>query len=135
MSDQLRPRASLRTAVVWDVLKDALDRQVKATGRDALDVLGHRWRHRQLRGAGRPARPQGHRRRPQPPTRSSRWSAAPPRPGSPTVSEASRGDILGLFEVVDRGGYDAVLCHGVLEYVDDPAEGGTERGRRTPPVR
>ncbi len=29
----------------------------------------------------------------------------------------------GLFDVVERGGYDAVLCHGVLEYVDDPAEG------------
>lgn len=25
--------------------------------------------------------------------------------------------------MVERGGYDAVLCHGVLEYVDDPAEG------------
>ena len=32
-------RASLRTAVVWDVLKDALDRRVKATGKDSLDVL------------------------------------------------------------------------------------------------
>ncbi|MCZ0995772.1 methyltransferase domain-containing protein [Streptomyces noursei] len=39
MSDPLRPRASLRTAVVWDVLKDALERRVKAAGRDALDVL------------------------------------------------------------------------------------------------
>lgn len=25
--------------------------------------------------------------------------------------------------MVERSGYDAVLCHGVLEYVDDPAEG------------
>ncbi|TXS13893.1 DUF756 domain-containing protein [Streptomyces sp. adm13(2018)] len=29
----------------------------------------------------------------------------------------------GLFDVVGREGYDTVLCHGVLEYVDDPAEG------------
>ena len=39
VSDPLRPRASLRTAVVWEVLKDALERRVKAAGRDALDVL------------------------------------------------------------------------------------------------
>ncbi|MEW2038443.1 hypothetical protein AB0885_15230, partial [Streptomyces sp. NPDC005534] len=30
VSDPMRPRASLRTAVVWEVLKDALDRRVKA---------------------------------------------------------------------------------------------------------
>jgi SAM-dependent methyltransferase len=34
-----------------------------------------------------------------------------------------QGDAHGLFDVVERGGYDVVLCHGVLEYVDDPAEG------------
>jgi SAM-dependent methyltransferase len=34
-----------------------------------------------------------------------------------------QGDINGLFDVVDREGFDAVLCHGVLEYVDDPADG------------
>ncbi|CAM5420254.1 methyltransferase domain-containing protein [Streptomyces hirsutus] len=27
------------------------------------------------------------------------------------------------LDVVERGGYDVVLCHGVLEYVEDPAEG------------
>lgn len=39
MSDPMRPRASLRTAVVWEVLRDALDRRVKATARESLDVL------------------------------------------------------------------------------------------------
>lgn len=34
-----------------------------------------------------------------------------------------QGDAHGLFDVAERGAYDAVLCHGVLEYVDDPAEG------------
>ncbi len=34
-----------------------------------------------------------------------------------------QGDARGLFDVAERGGYDVVLCHGVLEYVDDPAEG------------
>ena len=36
---------------------------------------------------------------------------------------AVQGDAHGLLDVVDRRAYDAVLCHGVLEYVDDPAEG------------
>lgn len=36
---------------------------------------------------------------------------------------AVQGDAHGLFDVVEPGGFDAVLCHGVLEYVDDPAEG------------
>jgi SAM-dependent methyltransferase len=34
-----------------------------------------------------------------------------------------QGDAQGLLDVVDREAYDVVLCHGVLEYVDDPAEG------------
>ncbi|PLW72331.1 SAM-dependent methyltransferase, partial [Streptomyces sp. DJ] len=37
--DPLRPRASLRTAVVWDVLSEALDGQAAAAGRESLDVL------------------------------------------------------------------------------------------------
>ena len=39
MPDPMRPRASLRTAVVWDVLQEALERRIKATGRESLDVL------------------------------------------------------------------------------------------------
>ncbi|MEW5531166.1 methyltransferase, partial [Streptomyces virginiae] len=34
-----------------------------------------------------------------------------------------QGDAQGLLDVVERDAYDVVLCHGVLEYVDDPAEG------------
>src|SRR3954471_8755612 len=39
VSDTLRPRAALRTAVVWEILQDALQRRTEATGRPALDVL------------------------------------------------------------------------------------------------
>ncbi|MGW7329029.1 SAM-dependent methyltransferase, partial [Streptomyces sp. NPDC054840] len=34
-----------------------------------------------------------------------------------------QGDAQGLLDVVERDAYDVVLCHGVLEYVDDPAGG------------
>ncbi|MEW2140164.1 methyltransferase [Streptomyces sp. NPDC005409] len=122
MSDTSRPRASLRTAVVWEVLKEALDRRVKATGRDVLDVLDTGG------GTGKFAVPVarlGH-----------RVTVVDPSPNAlfgleRRVAEAGvadlvrgvQGDAQGLLEVVDRDTYDVVLCHGVLEYVDDPAEG------------
>ncbi|WP_406434853.1 methyltransferase [Streptomyces sp. NBC_00631] len=122
MPDPTRPRASLRTAVVWEVLQDALDRRVKASGRDALDVLDTGG------GSGNFAVPLarlGH-----------RVTVVDPSPNAlfaleRRVAEAGvadrvkgvQGDVLGLFDVVERGGHDVVLCHGVLEYVDDPAQG------------
>ncbi|MFB7181405.1 methyltransferase [Streptomyces sp. NPDC056257] len=122
MSDTSRPRASLRTAVVWEVLKEALDRRVKATGQDVLDVLDTGG------GTGKFAVPVarlGH-----------RVTVVDPSPNAlfgleRRVSEAGvadlvrgvQGDAQGLLDVVDRDAYDVVLCHGVLEYVDDPAEG------------
>ncbi|MDV9203005.1 class I SAM-dependent methyltransferase, partial [Streptomyces sp. Wh19] len=122
MSDQLRPRASLRTAVVWEVLKDALDHRVKVTGRDALDVLDTGG------GTGNFAVPVarlGHRVTVVDPSPNALF-ALERRAAEAGVADRVRGvqgDIHGLFDVVERGGYDAVLCHGVLEYVDDPAEG------------
>ncbi|MFI9624286.1 class I SAM-dependent methyltransferase [Streptomyces sp. NPDC052042] len=122
MSDQLRPRASLRTAVVWEVLKDALDHQVKATGRDVLDVLDTGG------GTGNFAVPVarlGHRVTVVDPSPNALF-ALERRAAEAGVADRVRGvqgDVHGLFEVVERGGFDTVLCHGVLEYVDDPAEG------------
>ncbi|MFI5974589.1 methyltransferase [Streptomyces sp. NPDC051452] len=122
MSDPMRPRASLRTAVVWEVLQDALDRRVKATGRDALDVLDTGG------GSGNFAVPLarlGHRVTVVDPSPNALF-ALERRAAEAGVADRVKGvqgDAHGLFDVVERGGYDAVLCHGVLEYVDDPAEG------------
>ncbi|MBA5222365.1 methyltransferase [Streptomyces griseoaurantiacus] len=121
MSDPMRPRASLRTAVVWEVLKDALDRRVKATGRDVLDVLDTGG------GSGNfavPAARLGHRVTVVDPSPNALF-ALERRAAEAGVADRVRGvqgDAHGLFDVVDRAGYDAVLCHGVLEYVDDPGE-------------
>ncbi|MEU7583413.1 methyltransferase [Streptomyces sp. NPDC041068] len=121
-SDTPRPRASLRTAVVWDVLEDALDRRVKATGRESLDVLDTGG------GSGNFAVPVarlGHRVTVVDPSPNALF-ALERRAAEAGVAErvhGVQGDVLGLFDVVERGGFDAVLCHGVLEYVDDPAEG------------
>jgi SAM-dependent methyltransferase len=121
-SDPSRPRASLRTAVVWEVLQDALDRRVKATGREALDVLDTGG------GSGNFAVPLarlGHRVTVVDPSPNALF-ALERRAAEAGVADRVRGvqgDAHGLFDVVERGGHDAVLCHGVLEYVDDPAEG------------
>ncbi|MGP3981296.1 methyltransferase [Streptomyces sp. KR80] len=122
MSDPMRPRAALRTAVVWDVLQEALNRRVKAAGREALDVLDTGG------GTGKFAVPTarlGHRVTVVDPSPNALF-ALERRAAEDGVADRVRGvqgDAHGLFDVVERGGYDVVLCHGVLEYVDDPAEG------------
>ncbi|MEO3978881.1 methyltransferase [Streptomyces sp. CAU 1734] len=116
------PRASLRTSVVWEVLKAALDRRAEATGRDALDVLDT--------GGGSgyfavPLAQLGHRVTVVDPSPNALF-ALERRAAEASVADRVRGvqgDVHGLFDVVERGGHDAVLCHGVLEYVEDPAEG------------
>ncbi|MFR9795549.1 methyltransferase [Streptomyces sp. MS06] len=121
-SDPSRPRASLRTAVVWEVLQDALEQRVKATGRPVLDVLDTGG------GSGRfavPAARLGHRVTVVDPSPNALF-ALERRAAEAGVADRVRGvqgDVHGLFDVVERGGHDVVLCHGVLEYVDDPAEG------------
>lgn len=117
-----RSRASLRTAVVWEVLQDALERRVKATGRESLDVLDTGG------GSGNfavPAARLGHRVTVVDPSPNALF-ALERRAAEAGVADQVKGvqgDAHGLFDVAERGGYDAVLCHGVLEYVDDPAEG------------
>ncbi|MQY15266.1 tRNA 5-carboxymethoxyuridine methyltransferase [Streptomyces sp. RB5] len=115
-------RAQARTAVVWQVLKEALDRQAKAGPSPVLDVLDTGG------GTGNFAVPiaaLGHRVTVVDPSPNALFGLQR-RAAEAGVAERVRGvqgDAHGLFEVVERGGYDAVLCHGVLEYVDDPAEG------------
>ncbi|MFC7216715.1 methyltransferase [Streptomyces polyrhachis] len=118
-------RAQARTAVVWRVLREALDRRAKE-GRsprgpvlDVLDTGG---------GTGNFAVPiaaLGHRVTVVDPSPDALFGLQR-RAAEAGVAERVRGvqgDVHGLFEVVERGGYDVVLCHGVLEYVDDPADG------------
>ncbi|WP_405619014.1 methyltransferase [Streptomyces sp. NBC_01511] len=117
-----RPRSSLRTAVVWEVLKRALDSRATAAGTAALDVLDTGG------GTGNFAVPVarlGHRVTVVDPSPNALF-ALERRAAEAGVADrvnGVQGDIHGLFDVVERGGYDAVLCHGVLEYVDDPADG------------
>ncbi|GHJ93524.1 methyltransferase [Streptomyces sp. NE5-10] len=115
-------RASLRTAVVWDVLKDALDRRVGSTGKADLDVLDTGG------GSGNFAVPVarlGHRVTVVDPSPNALFALErrAAEAGVADLVTGVQGDVRGLFDVAERGAYDVVLCHGVLEYVDDPAEG------------
>lgn len=117
-----RSSASLRTAVVWEVLQGALDRRVKDSGGQALAVLDTGG------GTGNfavPVAELGHRVTVVDPSPDALFGLER-RAAEAGVADRVRGvqgDAHGLFDVVERGGYDAVLCHGVLEYMEDPAEG------------
>ncbi|OEV29461.1 methyltransferase type 12 [Streptomyces nanshensis] len=117
-----RPSASSRTAVVWEVLRGALDQRIKAGGRETLDVLDTGG------GTGNfavPVAELGHRVTVVDPSPNALFGLER-RAAEAGVEDRVRGvqgDAHGLFDVVERGGFDVVLCHGVLEYVDDPADG------------
>lgn len=121
-TDPSRSRASLRTAVVWEVLKDALDDRAKTGGQPELKVLDTGG------GSGNFAVPVarlGHHVTVVDPSPNALF-ALERRAAEAGVADRVRGvqgDISGLFDVVEHDAYDAVLCHGVLEYVEEPAEG------------
>ncbi|MFC3981203.1 class I SAM-dependent methyltransferase [Streptosporangium jomthongense] len=115
-----RPSATpaVRTAVVWDVLRAVLADRVAATGRDRLDIVDA--------GGGTggfavPLAGLGH-----------AVTVVDPSPDSLAALErraaeagvgvrALQGDAADLKEILPTDGADLVLCHSVLEYVEDPA--------------
>ncbi|SDN71312.1 methyltransferase [Actinacidiphila guanduensis] len=117
-AEPIRPRASLRTAVVWEVLRDALDRRAKSTDRPVLEVLDTGG------GTGNFAVPVarlGHRVTVVDPSPDALF-ALERRAAEAGVTDrvtGVQGDTQGLLGVVAPAGYDMVLCHGVLEYVED----------------
>jgi S-adenosylmethionine-dependent methyltransferase len=116
-----RPLSSLRTAVVWEVLRGALDRRAQELGRPVLDVLDTGG------GTGNFAVPVarlGHRVTVVDPSPDALF-ALERRAAESGVTDLVRGlqgDTQTLADLVEPASVDAVLCHGVLEVVDDPAE-------------
>jgi S-adenosylmethionine-dependent methyltransferase len=129
--DSARPRldrSRVRTAGVWRVLRAALEE--RATLLDVLDVGGG------TGGFAVPLAELGH-----------TVTVVDPSPDALAALErrvaeagaasgrvlARQGDFAGLLDVVEPDSADLVLCHGVLEQVDDPAEAlaGVARCLRT----
>jgi SAM-dependent methyltransferase len=112
-------RISARTAVVWDYL------------RAALDGLGGAERELRILDAGGgsggfavPLAEIGHRLTVVDPSPDS-LAALERRvaeTGTADRVEALQGDAAGLPQLVPAGAFDLVLCHSVLEVVDDPSE-------------
>lgn len=115
MARQASP-TSARTAVVWEALRELLG----TTGDRPLDVLDA--------GGGTgsfavPLAQRGHQVTVVDPSPDS-LAALERRAAEAGVSArvtARQGDAAGLLDVVPAAGFDLVLCHSVLEVVDDPA--------------
>jgi SAM-dependent methyltransferase len=114
---RLGPAGHVRTAVVWEVLSAVLaEAERPLVVVDAGGGTG---------GFAVPLAEAGHQVTVVDPSPNALF-ALERRAAEAGVADRVRGvqgDAHGLFDVVERGGYDVVLCHGVLEYVDDPAEG------------
>ncbi|HET7328365.1 MAG TPA: methyltransferase domain-containing protein [Nocardioidaceae bacterium] len=114
-------RGDVRTAVVWDGLQAALDRhQAEISGRslDVLDLGGG------TGGFAVRVAIAGHHVTVVDPSPDALASLAR-RADESGVSGRVRGvqgDAADLLDVVAADSVDLVLCHGVLEVVDDPAE-------------
>ena len=111
-ADETAPHRTARTAVVWDVLREV------AGGSQPLDVLDV--------GGGTggfavPLAALGHRLTVVDPNPDA-LASLQRRAGEAGVEvRAVQGDAAGLLDVVEPGSADLVLCHGVLEHVDDLA--------------
>lgn len=117
MAERERPgerRAAVRTGVVWAALRQVLDASAPL---EVLDIGGG------TGGFAVGVAELGHRVRvvdPSPDALAALDRRARER-GVEDRIEAQQGDLSSLGDLVDPGSVDVVLCHGVLEVVDDPS--------------
>ena len=111
-ADETAPHRTARTAVVWDVLREVAGGSKPL---DVLDVGGG------TGGFAVPLAALGHRLTVVDPNPDA-LASLQRRAGEAGVEvRAVQGDAAGLLDVVGPGSADLVLCHGVLEHVDDLA--------------
>ncbi len=104
-------RGATRTAVVWDVLRPLLDRG----GLDVLDIGGG------TGGSAVTAAELGNRVTVVDPSPDALAALARRAREQHVEVSGQQGDLSSLLEVTGADYADVVLCHGVLEVVDDPA--------------
>src|SRR4051812_46675920 len=113
-----RARAAVRTAVVWDYLRAGLDELDEGRPLHVLDVGGGSG------GFAVPVAQLGHTVTVVDPSPDS-LAALERRAAETGTTDRVRGlqgDAAGLPGLVPAGSFDLVLCHSVLEVVDDPQE-------------
>lgn len=107
----------MRTAVVWDALRAVLADRAATTARDRLDIVDA--------GGGTggfavPLAELGHAVTVVDPSPDSLAALERRAKESGVGVRALQGDAADLGELLERGSADLVLCHSVLEYVEDP---------------
>lgn len=113
-----RARATARTAVVWDYLRAALDEMASGRPLEVLDVGGGSG------GFAVPVAQLGHHVTVVDPSPDA-LAALERRAAETDTADRVRGrqgDAAGVLDLVAAGSVDVVLCHSVLEVVDDPVE-------------
>ncbi len=105
-------RSAARTAVVWAGLQPALDR---ASSQDVLDIGGG------TGGFAVRVAELGHRVRVVDPSPDALAALDRRARESGVEVTGQQGDLASLLDVAASGSADVVLCHGVLEVVEDPA--------------
>jgi len=118
-----RPRTAVRTAVVWEVLRDALSALGSGDASAGDGVLSVLDAGGGTGGFAVPLAELGHRVTVVDPSPDSLAALERRAAESGTSGQirALQGDAAGLAELVPAGSVDLVLCHSVLEVVDDPA--------------
>lgn len=119
VTDHVRAPSAVRTAVVWEGLRQLLADRSAVLGRPSLDVLDA--------GGGTggfavPLAELGHTVTVVDPSPDS-LAALERRAAEADVTgrvRASQGEATELLDVVGAGSADVVLCHSLLEYVEDP---------------
>jgi S-adenosylmethionine-dependent methyltransferase len=117
VAERARP-PSMSAAVVWEILRDVLDESAKVSGRAALDVLDAGGG---TGGLAVPLAELGHRVTVVDSSPDALAGLERRAAEAGVVVRALQGDADGLPDIVGPDTADLVLCHSVLEYVDDPA--------------
>ena len=112
-------RDGVRSSLVWDVLSDVVSARAAATGRAALDIVDVGGG---TGGLAVPFAALGHNVTVVDPSPDA-LAAAQRRAAEADARLASvQGDAASLDSVVGPAAADLVICHNVLEYVDEPAD-------------
>ncbi|GAA1515845.1 methyltransferase [Sphaerisporangium rubeum] len=109
---------AVRTAVVWDALREALGERAAATGRDRLGIVDA--------GGGTggfavPLAELGHVVTVVDPSPDSLAALERRAAEAGVAVKGIQGDAADLRDLLEPRSADLVLCHSVLEYVEDPA--------------
>ena len=112
-------RDGVRSSLLWDVLSAVVSARVAATGRDALDIVDVGGG---TGGLAVPFAALGHNVTVVDPSPDALAAAQRRAAEAGARLTSVQGEAASLDSVVGPGAADLVICHNVLEYVEEPAD-------------